>query len=290
MREDRDKRYWYAYGRHQGELHSTYLTADSRLSRFTEADFLKKVRGMPGRSGTDDPLVVRGLPGRAVRIEKHGKKVVLSADDLAQLVSSSGSASRRCDVMDTTIIERGATIADLDAYPTDDGNRYELIDGEIHVSTTPHRVHQRIVRRLGAALTSWDMRDSMGEACPALGVIFDDENAAIPDLAWVSAERAPEVWRIDDGKMHAAPDLAVEVLSEGSANEKRDRQDKLRMYARFGVLEYWIIDRFEQQVDVYRREGEQLRLAVQLGVTDDLTSPLLPGFVCSLRWLLGDTE
>jgi hypothetical protein len=41
---------------------------------------------------------------------------------------------------------------------------------------------------------------------------------------------------------------------------------------------------------VYRREGEQLRLAVQLGVADDLTSPLLPGFACPLRWLLGDSE
>jgi Uma2 family endonuclease len=192
--------------------------------------------------------------------------------------------------MDTTIIERGATVADLDAYPTDDGNRYELIDGEIHVSTTPHLVHQRIVRRLGAALTSWDMHDSIGEAFLALGVIFDDENAVIPDLAWVSAERAPSVIDMKTGKLHAAPDLAVEVLSEGSANEKRDRQDKLRMYARFGVIEYWIIDRFAQQVEVYRREGEQLRLAVQLGSDDDLTSPLLPGFTCSVAWLFGGEQ
>lgn len=192
--------------------------------------------------------------------------------------------------MDTTIIERGATVADLEAYPMDDGNRYELIDGEIHVSTTPHLVHQRIVRKLAAALTAWDMRDSLGEAFPASGVIFDDENAVIPDLVWVSAERAPSVIDMETGKMHAAPDLAVEVLSEGSANAKRDRQDKLRMYDRFGVVEYWIIDRFAQQVEVYRREGEQLRLAVQLGVADDLTSPLLPGFACPLRWLLGDSE
>jgi hypothetical protein len=41
---------------------------------------------------------------------------------------------------------------------------------------------------------------------------------------------------------------------------------------------------------VYRREGEQLRLAVQLGVADDLTSPLLPGFACSVAWLLGGEQ
>jgi Uma2 family endonuclease len=192
--------------------------------------------------------------------------------------------------MDTTIIERGATVADLDAYPTDDGNRYELIDGEIHVSTTPHLVHQRIIRKLSYLFTAWDVGSTLGEAFLALGVIFDDENAVIPDLAWVSAERAPSVIDMKTGKLHAAPDLAVEVLSEGSANEKRDRQDKLRMYARFGVIEYWIIDRFAQQVEVYRREGEQLRLAVQLGSDDDLTSPLLPEFTCSVAWLFGGEQ
>jgi Uma2 family endonuclease len=189
--------------------------------------------------------------------------------------------------METTIALRGATVADLDTYP-DDGNRYELIDGEIHVSTTPHLVHQRIVRKLAAALTAWDMRDSLGEAFPASGVIFDDENAVIPDLVWVSAERAPAVIDMETGKLHAAPDLAVEVLSQGSANEKRDRQEKLHMYDRFGVREYWIIDRFQQQVEVYRRDPDQLRLVGQLGIVDDLTSPLLPGFTCSLRWLLGE--
>jgi Uma2 family endonuclease len=62
------------------------------------------------------------------------------------------------------------------------------------------------------------------------------------------------------------------------------------MYARFGVVEYWIIDRFAQQVAVYRREGEQLRLAVQLGSDDDLTSPLLPEFTCSVAWLFGGEQ
>jgi Uma2 family endonuclease len=58
------------------------------------------------------------------------------------------------------------------------------------------------------------------------------------------------------------------------------------MYERFGVDEYWIIDRFAQQIEVYRREGDKLRLTALLGVTDTLTSPLLPGFTCPVWWLL----
>jgi Uma2 family endonuclease len=186
----------------------------------------------------------------------------------------------------TTIVERGATLEKLDQYPLDDGNRYELIDGDVHVSSTPHREHQRVVRKLAYLLTDWDVACTFGEAWVAAGVIFDDENSVIPDLVWVSTERAPIVWQIDDGKMHSAPDLAVEVLSQGSANEKRDRQEKLRMYERFGVDEYWIIDRFAQQIEVYRRERDRLRLTALLGVTDTLTSPLLPGFTCPVGWLL----
>jgi hypothetical protein len=84
-REKGNRIYWYAYSRWRGDLHSAYLTADSRLSSFTEADFLKKVRGLPGRSGTER-LVVQSLPGRAVLIEKGGKQLALNADDLARLI------------------------------------------------------------------------------------------------------------------------------------------------------------------------------------------------------------
>lgn len=84
-REQHGRLYWYAYGRHQGDLHSTYLTADSRLPSFTEADFLKKVRGLPGRSGTDEQLIVQPLPGRAALIAKGNRKMALSAEELTQL-------------------------------------------------------------------------------------------------------------------------------------------------------------------------------------------------------------
>jgi hypothetical protein len=84
-----DDIYWYAYSRWRGDLHSAYLTAGSRLPSFTEADFLKKIRGLPGRSRTER-LVVQSLPGRAVLIEKGDKQLALSADDLARLIEWAG--------------------------------------------------------------------------------------------------------------------------------------------------------------------------------------------------------
>jgi Uma2 family endonuclease len=186
--------------------------------------------------------------------------------------------------MDTTVIEYGASLETLDQYPMDNGNRYELIDGDVHVTTQPHFRHQKIVSELGYALMAWSKQTRAGDVFPAPGVILSERNAVAPDLVWVRQDRL-HLFDDDDGKLHGAPDLAVEVLSDGSANEKRDRQDKLRLYDRFGVDEYWIVDRFARQVEVYRRDADQLVLAEVRGVDNDLTSPLLPGFVLPIESL-----
>jgi hypothetical protein len=93
--ERNDRLYWYACGRHQGTLHSVYLCADTRLEAFQEADFLSKVRRLPGRSG-DDHLGIRDLPGQSLRVSKGKKVVVLTYDDvqaLAQWVEQKANTS-----------------------------------------------------------------------------------------------------------------------------------------------------------------------------------------------------
>jgi Uma2 family endonuclease len=79
--------------------------------------------------------------------------------------------------------------------------------------------------------------------------------------------------------------LVVEVLSPGGANERRDRDVKLKLYSRRGVLEYWVVDWRPQEIEVYRRKQLALRLIATLYPTDTLTSPLLPGFVCQVATL-----
>jgi len=71
----------------------------------------------------------------------------------------------------------------------------------------------------------------------------------------------------------------------GGTNERRDREVKLKLYSRRGVLEYWIVDWRTQQIEVYRREQRALSLVATLYPTDTLTSPLLPGFTCEVATL-----
>lgn len=175
------------------------------------------------------------------------------------------------------------TVHDLELTP-DDGNRYEIIDGDLHVSKQPHWHHQLVCSRISNELDRWAAADRIGVTIPAPGVIFAEDQAVAPDVVWISRERFGRVVG-EDGKLHAAPDLVVEVLSPGRANEERDRELKLRLYSREGVREYWIIDWQALVVQVYRRENAALALAATLHAEDELTSPLLPGFGCGVRTL-----
>ncbi len=176
------------------------------------------------------------------------------------------------------------TIHDLELLP-EDGSRYEVIDGELYVTTQPHWRHQYVCTRLGGDLDAWSRQSGAGLTVAAPGVIFADDEAVAPDIVWISRERIERVlW--DDGKLHAAPDLVVEVLSRGPKNEERDHDIKLKLYSRRGVREYWIIDWRDLTVQVYRRQEAALHLVATLAQEDTVTSPLLPGFafpVANLR-------
>jgi Uma2 family endonuclease len=175
------------------------------------------------------------------------------------------------------------TTEDLELLP-DNGNRYEIVDGELFVTRAPHWKHQRVTGNIVIELTLWSRQTNLGEAVTGVGVIFSDADNVIPDVVWVSNERLDSV--LDDaGHLTTAPDLVVEVLSPGEQNEKRDRQVKLKLYATQGVKEYWIVDRQLQQIQVYRREQATLKLVATLFSGDDLTSPLLPGFTCAIARL-----
>jgi Uma2 family endonuclease len=173
------------------------------------------------------------------------------------------------------------TVADLDALPDEPGTRYELFDGELYVSRQPHYGHQAICMHIGGALWAWNEASGLGFVFTAPGLVFSERDAAAPDIAWASHARLERI----AGEMPAlqgTPELVVEVLSPGAANQRRDREVKLRVYARFGVDEYWLVDPAAQTGAVYRRAGDDLQRVASLKATDPLTSPLLPGFSVSL--------
>jgi Uma2 family endonuclease len=167
----------------------------------------------------------------------------------------------------------------------EDGKRYEIIDGELYVSAQPHWRHQRASGRFFAALDAWCEATEAGLTIEAPGVIFAEDEAVAPDIVWISRERVDRVVG-EDGKLHLAPDLIVEILSPGTKNEERDRDAKLKLYSRRGVREYWIADWREVSVQVYRRVNATLRLVATFTPNDLLTSPMLPGFSSPVRPLL----
>lgn len=170
------------------------------------------------------------------------------------------------------------TTADLDVMPDDGGwKRYEIIDGELFVTRAPHIRDQSVGGNIHFELESWSRQTKLGKPFQTPGVIFTPTDAVIPDVVWASQARLER--GIDEaGHFTVAPELMVEILSPGEQNEQRDKGVKLKLYSRYGVQEYWIVNWQLQTLAIYRRTDAQLELVATLLGGDTLTSPLLTGF------------
>lgn len=173
-------------------------------------------------------------------------------------------------------IEPLLTVADLDACP-EDNNRYELIEGELFVSRAPGIPHQRVILNLEIILSDYLREHPIGILVPGAGAIFSDYDAVIPDLALVRNERWDEV--VTGEKFTGPLDLVIEVTSPGAENRRRDLLVKRQLYGKYGVGEYWVIDTDSRQVDVYRLQGQKLESAGTFRNSDEVETPLLPGFI-----------
>ena len=173
------------------------------------------------------------------------------------------------------------TIADLEAMP-EDGNRYEVIEGELFVSRAPSLIHQSIVGSVFFVFNSYLLEHPIGKVWPGPGVIFSDFSGVIPDVVYISNERRREI--ATGTRVSGAPDLIIEILSPGAENERRDRQAKRQLYRKYGVKEYWIVDPERSAIAIYRTS--KLKLVATLGIRDQVTTTLLPGFRCSVSDIL----
>lgn len=110
----------------------------------------------------------------------------------------------------------------------------------------------------------------------------DDGTDRLPDIAVYLNTPEKRGQRIPD----RVPDLVFEVVSPGWANRKRDYEEKREEYGRIGVLEYVIVDRFDQCVTVLTL-GEDGYSEDILKPTDTYTTPLLPGLEIPLEPIIG---
>lgn len=163
------------------------------------------------------------------------------------------------------------TIEDIYALP--EGERAELIDGQIYYLATPSRTHQKLLLSLSRKIA--DYIDSKGGECEvdiapfAVFLNNDDINYVEPDISVICDSS-----KLDDKGCHGAPDWIIEIVSPGS--KSMDYYKKLLKYNTAGVREYWIVDPTKELVMVYRFEKETMDQYsfgedIPVGIYDDFS-------------------
>ena len=162
------------------------------------------------------------------------------------------------------------TYSDYLLLPED--KRYEILEGDLYVIAAPNTRHQRISKRLEFALMHRLEKEGLGEVFHApYDVILSEDNVLQPDILFVGRNRAGVIGELN---LKGAPDLAVEILSPGSRG--KDLENKRKIYARFRVQEYWVVDPDAETIEVLAWGESGYSTAGTFAKSDSLTSPLFP--------------
>lgn len=165
--------------------------------------------------------------------------------------------------------------------PPDSGN-YELHDGKIIFMASPTPAHQRIAKRIAFALDSYVEKNKLGEIFIApLDTKLDMINIFQPDVLFIAANRANT---ISDKKIDGAPDLVLEVQSEG--NTAKEMSYKKYIYESSGVREYWLVNLKKNTLTQYiNYDGEFIPKGIWQK-NDTLRAEVIPGFEIALDTIL----
>ena len=168
--------------------------------------------------------------------------------------------------------EKIYTTADIYALP--DGERAELIDGQIYFMAPPSRKHQDIAGELFGTIR--DFIKSNGGSCRPYIAPFavflnkDDTNYVEPDISVICDKD-----KLSDRGCEGAPDWIIEITSPSTS--RMDYSIKLFKYRTAGVREYWIVNPITKIVQTYCFEGEDDSCQhtfddpIQTHIFDDLT-------------------
>jgi Uma2 family endonuclease len=157
--------------------------------------------------------------------------------------------------------------------------RYELIEGELLMIPSPLTYHQRISRNLESMLWGFVKKKGLGEVYTApTDVVLSRENVVQPDIFFIQKDRLAIV---REKNIQGAPDLIIEILSP--ALKYKDRVHKKKLYHKYGVKEYWIVDPQKKQVEQMWLEDEGYKTIGIYGLEDTMGSPMLKGLKVRLR-------
>ena len=161
----------------------------------------------------------------------------------------------------------------------DDLHRYELIKGVVVVNPIPSEAQSDPNELLGHILLAYQESHAQGSfldlTLPERYVRTHDSRRQADRLIWAGLGRRPDP-DVD------VPAIVVELVSRRRRDRRRDYEEKRREYLAIGVAEYWVIDRFQRIMTVFRRDAEPL----VVGEGDVYRTALLPGFELPLARLL----
>ncbi|MBI3893015.1 MAG: Uma2 family endonuclease [Candidatus Wallbacteria bacterium] len=166
------------------------------------------------------------------------------------------------------------TWADYELTP-DDGFRYEVLEGQLVREPAPSHFHQKTSWRLCALLARWQSETGdRGDFVSAPADVELGLHAIVqPDILYIRAERVEELVA---QHVKGAPDLAVEIFNRSGA--ARDGVQKLQIYAKYGVREYWLVDLDAGQVMMLELVDGMYQAFAQGTGDDRLESHVLRGF------------
>jgi Uma2 family endonuclease len=143
------------------------------------------------------------------------------------------------------------TRADLDRLP-DDGNRYEVVDGDLLVSPAPRPAHERIIYSLRRLLEAFCDRENIARVYDGRPAFVADDSEVLPDIVVrQTILPPPERWEHEP-----MPLLVVEVISEST--RRTDQIKKRAFYLESGVPEYWVVDSETRTILVVSANGDRI--------------------------------
>jgi len=168
------------------------------------------------------------------------------------------------------IREQPVTYDQYAAMP-DDGKRYEIFEGDmVMMSPGSSTSHQSVSGELAFILKQNCKTDYVIFDAP-LDVILSQTTVLQPDILMIHRSR---LHIITKRAIEGPPDLVAEIVSPGS--RKRDKVDKMSLYAKYGVPEYWIIDTDSKHLEQYRLQGDRYELYNLFEGDELVTSDKLP--------------
>lgn len=157
---------------------------------------------------------------------------------------------------------------------TDGEEYFEFIEGRQFIQPSPSTWHQSALGHLLYRLVPYLEETKLGVVLHRpLDVVFSDDTVLQPDIILTLNEHCE---RIREAGIFGAPDFVIEVLMPST--ELRDRHDKLEVYSRYGVREYWLADPESRRIEVFVLESGRLVKKAEHDSGEAHSIAVLPGF------------